>query len=132
MSDPGSRGSLEAFEKLKVKHKKQVDLLQTRVETPGKDKSTLEERNKFLQEKNKKLTKDHKGNSLDLLFVVEWLISPSSFCVSTYIHLVHTELKKLLITKEELVTDLANIMYRHTNAVEKLSKIKADADKQLI
>ena len=45
---------------------------------------------------------------------------------------VHTELKKLLVTKEELVTDLTNIMYRHTDAVEKLSKIKADADKQLV
>ena len=30
------------------------------------------------------------------------------------------------------MTDLTNIMYRHTDAVEKLSKIKADADKQLV
>ena len=49
--------------------------------------------------------------------------------MSTYSRLVHIELKKLLITKEELVTDLANIMYRHTDAVEKPSKIKADVDK---
>jgi hypothetical protein len=45
---------------------------------------------------------------------------------------VHIELKKLIITKEELVTDLTNIMYCHIDVVEKLSKIKADADKQLI
>ena len=30
------------------------------------------------------------------------------------------------------MTDLTNIMYRHTDVVEKLSKIKADADKQMI
>ena len=30
------------------------------------------------------------------------------------------------------MTDLTNIMYRHTDVVEKLSKIKADADKQLV
>ena len=30
------------------------------------------------------------------------------------------------------MTDLTNIMYRHADAVEKLSKFKADADKQMI
>ena len=30
------------------------------------------------------------------------------------------------------MTDLTNIMYRHADAVEKLSKIKADSDKQLV
>ena len=30
------------------------------------------------------------------------------------------------------MTDLTNIMYRHANAVEKLSKIKANVDKQLV
>ena len=30
------------------------------------------------------------------------------------------------------MTDLTNIMYRHRDVVEKLSKIKADADKQLV
>jgi hypothetical protein len=44
----------------------------------------------------------------------------------------HRELKKLLVTKEELVTDLMNIMYHHTDAVEKLTKIQADTDKQLV
>ena len=42
-----------------------------------------------------------------------------------------TELKSLLLKKDELVTDLTNVMYRQTDAVEKLSKIKADSDKQL-
>ena len=45
---------------------------------------------------------------------------------------VHAELKKLLVTKEELVTDLTNLVYRRTDDVEKLSKIKTDADRQLV
>ena len=42
-----------------------------------------------------------------------------------------TELKSLLLKKDELVTDLTNVMYRQIDVVEKLSKIKADSDKQL-
>ena len=30
------------------------------------------------------------------------------------------------------MTDLTNIMYRHTDVVEKLTKLKADADKQMV
>ena len=30
------------------------------------------------------------------------------------------------------MTDLTNIMYRHTDAVEKLTKLKADAGKQMV
>ena len=30
------------------------------------------------------------------------------------------------------MTDLTNVMYRQTDAVEKLSKIKADSDKQMV
>ena len=59
----GLRGELE---KLRAEHKKEVDLLQDRADSLGKDKSALEERSKFLLEKNRKLTKDHKGNSLVL------------------------------------------------------------------
>jgi hypothetical protein len=43
-----------------------------------------------------------------------------------------TELKSLLLQWDELVIDLKNIMYRHEDAVEKLTKIKADADKQMV
>ena len=31
-----------------------------------------------------------------------------------------------------MVTDLTNVMYRQTDAVEKLTKIKADSDKQMV
>ena len=37
-----------------------------------------------------------------------------------------------MLKRDELVTDLKNIMYRHADAVEKLIKIKADADKQMV
>ena len=37
-----------------------------------------------------------------------------------------------MLKRDELVTDLKNIMYRRTDAVEKLTKIKADTDKQMI
>ena len=43
-----------------------------------------------------------------------------------------TEIKSLLLRKGEIVTDLTNVMYRQTDAVEKLTKIKADSDKQMV
>ena len=36
------------------------------------------------------------------------------------------------MTKDDLVTDLTNLVYRRTNEVEKLSKFQADRDKQLV
>jgi len=36
------------------------------------------------------------------------------------------------MTKDDLVTDLTNLVYRRTNEVEKLSKFQADSDKQLV
>ena len=60
----------EAFEKLKAEHKKQVNLLQARVDTLGNDKSVLEERSKKLQEKNRNLMKEDKGNSLVFAILV--------------------------------------------------------------
>ena len=52
------------------------------------------------------------------------------FCA--YALLALAELKSLLLKRDELVTDLKNIMYRHADAVEKLTKLKADADKQMV
>ena len=60
----------EAFEKLKAEHKKQVKLLQAWVDTLGNDKSVLEERSKKLQEKNRNLMKEDKGNSLVFAILV--------------------------------------------------------------
>jgi len=50
----------------------------------------------------------------------------------SHVFLALTELKSLLLRKDNEVTDLTNIMYRHADAVEKLTKIKADADKQTV
>ena len=52
------------------------------------------------------------------------------FCA--YVLLALAELKSLLLKRDELVTDLKNIMYRHADAVEKLTKLKADTDKQMV
>ena len=38
----------------------------------------------------------------------------------------------MLLKKDELVTDLTNVMYHQTDAVEKLTKIKADSDNQMV
>ena len=43
-----------------------------------------------------------------------------------------TELKSLLLRRDNEVTDLTNIMYHHADAMEKLSKIKTNADKKMI
>src|SRR6185369_17455145 len=50
----------------------------------------------------------------------------------SHVFLALTELKSLLLRKDNEVTDLTNIMYHHADAVEKLTKIKADADKQMV
>ena len=41
---------------------------------------------------------------------------------------MHAELEVLLATKEELVTDLKILMYCRADEVEKLTKIKGNAD----
>ena len=55
----------------------------------------------------------------------------SSF-LCAHIFLALAELKSLLLQRDELVTDLKNIVYHHADIVEKLTKIKADTDKQMI
>ena len=52
------------------------------------------------------------------------------FCAHVLLALI--ELKSLLLKRDELVTDLKNIMYCHAYVVEKLTKIKVDADKQTV
>jgi hypothetical protein len=44
---------------------------------------------------------------------------------------IQAELKNLLITKEELVTDLKYLVYRHTDEMERFEKMLKDANKQL-
>ena len=88
------------------------------------DNSALQDKASMLQEKAKALAKEKKG----ILFLLWCLYFLSSFFCA-HVRLALTELKSLLLKKGEMVTDLTNIMYRQTNAVEKLTKIKADSDK---
>ena len=41
----------------------------------------------------------------------------------SHVFLALTELKSLLLRKDNEVTDLTNIMYRHADALEKLTQI---------
>ena len=54
------------------------------------------------------------------------------FVFCTHVRLALTEFESLLLKKDELVTDLTNVMYHQIDAMEKLTKIKADSDKQLV
>ena len=98
----------------------------------AKDKEALKERNKSLQEKNRSITKKHKGKFLISVFLC-WssrntLLSSICGYLQSYIH---AELKNLLEIKEDLVTHLKNLVYRHTDKMERFENMLKDADKQL-
>jgi len=57
----GLRGELE---KLKVERSKEVALLPKKMEVLAKDKVSLKDKKKFLQEKNKKMTQEHKHQQI--------------------------------------------------------------------
>jgi hypothetical protein len=43
-----------------------------------------------------------------------------------------TELRKMLIYKEELLTDVKNLLYQRTDDVERLQKVIGDTKRQFI
>jgi hypothetical protein len=43
-----------------------------------------------------------------------------------------TELRKILTYKEELLTDVKNMLYRHIDDVERLQKVIADTEQQFV
>ena len=95
------------------------------MEALEQDNSALKDKASKLQEKVKVLPKRRKVfSSFFCFFRVVVLCS--------HVFLPLTELKSLLLRKDNDVTDLTNIMYRHADTVEKLTKIKADADKQTV
>ena len=59
-------------------------------------------------------------------------MSPRVIFFCSHVFLALIELESLLLRKDNEVTDLTNIMYHHADAVEKLTKIKADANKQMV
>ena len=114
------RSSREQLEK--------INLLEVRVETLEQDYSALQEKASKLQDKAKTLAKEKKGISFSL--------GAGSFRVAfvfyAHVRFALTELKSLLLKKNELMTDLTNVMYRQIDVVEKLTKIQADSDKQMV
>jgi hypothetical protein len=42
------------------------------------------------------------------------------------------ELRKILTYKEELLTDVKNMLYHHTDDVERLQKVIADTEQQFV
>ena len=81
------------MEEVKAENQKEVDLLQSRVNTLEKNKAALEERNNKLQEKNKNLAKEKKGN-FTFLDAIE--VGPSFLCFAsdTYSLLMFTQNSK--------------------------------------
>jgi hypothetical protein len=57
---------------------------------------------------------------------------PSSNCIYQFIldseKLFSTELRKILMCKEELLTNVKNLLYRHTDDVERLQKVIGDTE----
>jgi hypothetical protein len=43
-----------------------------------------------------------------------------------------TELRKILMCKEELLTDVKNLLYHHTDDVERLQKVIGDIEQQFV
>ena len=57
------------LDKIKLQQGQKNQLLKEEIANLTKDKKALEEKYKSLQEKNKLIVKNHKGNSLSLLFL---------------------------------------------------------------
>jgi chromosome segregation ATPase len=93
----------------------------------------LEEQKKALkaqknthQEQLKEQKKAHQGRPL----------LPSSTCIYRFIvdseKLFTIELRKILMCKEELLTDVKNLLYRRTDDVERLQKVIGDTEQQFV
>ena len=118
---------IAALEKSSEERLERANLLEARVEALEQDNSVLKEKAYKLQEKAKTLAKEKKG---DFSFFGIFLSSSSLSC--SWHPFIFSELKSLLLKKDDLVTNLTNIMYYYTDAVKKLSKIQADSDKQMV
>ena len=105
---------MAALEKSSQEQSEKVKLLEARVEALEQDNSALKDKASKLQEKVKAAAKEKKG----IFFLL--LSSSSSFLLFSCFPSL-TEHKSLLLRKDNEATDLTNIMYRHTDAAEKLT-----------
>jgi hypothetical protein len=84
----------------------------------------LEEQKKAHQEQLKEQKKAHQGK----------LLLPSSTFIYQFIldseKIFTTELRKTLMCKEELLTDVKNLLYHHTDDVERLQKVIGNTEQQ--
>jgi hypothetical protein len=89
-------------------------------------KKVLETQQNAHQEQLKEQKKAHQGK----------LLLPSSTCTERLIldseKLSTIELRRILISKEELLTDVKNLLYRHTDDVERLQKVIGDTERQFV
>jgi len=115
---------MAALEKSSREQSEKVRLLEARVEALEQDNSALKDKASKLEERVKTAAKEKKGFSSFFCVLIFFLCS--------HFFLALTELKNLLLRKDNDVTDLTNIMYHHADAVERPTKIKADAEKQTV
>jgi hypothetical protein len=91
-----------------------------------KQRKELEAQKHALQEQLKDQKKAHQGKPL----------LPSSTCTERLIldseKLSTTELRGILMTKEELLTDVKNLLYRRTDDVERLQKVIGNTERQFV
>jgi hypothetical protein len=89
-------------------------------------KKALEAQKNAHQEQLKEKKKAHQGKPL----------LPSSTCTYQFLldskKLFTTELRKILMCKEELLTDMKNLLYRRTDDVERLQKVIGDTEQQIV
>jgi hypothetical protein len=89
----------------------------------------LEEQKKALeghQEQLKEQKKAHQSKPLLPLSTYTERLTLGSEKLST------TELRKMLVYKEELLTDVKNLLYRRTDDIERLQKVIGDTERQFV
>jgi hypothetical protein len=114
-------------EKMENLHLEKVNAeLQRQLEEQKKALKALEAQRNVHQEQLKDQKKAHQGKPL----------LPSSTCTERLIldseKLSTTELKRVLMSKEELLTDVKNLLYRRTDDVERLQKVIGDTERQFV
>ena len=92
---------MAALERSFREQSEKVKLLEARVDTLEQDNSALKEKASKLQEKVKVAAKEKKG-------IFFFLLCPSSSFLCSHVFFALTELKSLLLRKDNDVTDLTN------------------------
>jgi hypothetical protein len=108
------KNDMQNLEKANAKLQKQLE----------EQKKALEEQKKAHQEQLKEQKRAHQGKPLLPSSTFTWQFTVDSEKIFT------TELRKILMCKEELLTDVKNMLYHRTDDVEKLQKVIDDTEQQ--